>query len=71
LYVLKSDGLLSVYPKHVREDFPLDEFKGLHLEDVKQEIMSSSFAFREKYCGMLSHDGFLNEGCVFNFYKAR
>ena len=69
--VLEPDGLLSVYPKHVIEDFPLDEFRGLHLEDVKQEIVNSSFAFREKYCGMLSHDGYLNEGCVLNFYKAR
>ena len=66
--VLEPDGLLSVYPKHVIEDFPLDEFRGLHLEDVKQEIMNSSFAFRGEYCGMLSHDGYLNEGCVFNFW---
>ena len=66
--VLEPDGLLSVYPKHVIEDFPLDEFRTLHLEDVKQEIMDSSFAFQKKYCGMISHDGYLNEGCVLNFW---
>jgi ubiquinone/menaquinone biosynthesis C-methylase UbiE len=67
--VLKPDGLLSVYPKHVLEDFPMDKFDQVQFEDVKQEIVKSNFQFREKYCGTLSHDNFLNQGCVLNFTK--
>ena len=68
--ILRQDGFLSVYPKHVREDSPADEFEQLCLEDVKQEILDSVFLFKEKYCGMISHDDFLNQGCVFNFTKS-
>ena len=67
--VLKPYGLLSVYPKHVIEDFPLGEFQNLHFDDVKQEIEDSSFLFNEKLCGKLSHDDELNSGCVLNFKK--
>ena len=68
--ILKPDGLLSVYPKHVLEDVPLNEFKNLHLEDVKQEIRNSNFMFKEKHCGTMSHDNNLNQGCVFDFKKS-
>ena len=67
--VLKPYGLLSVYPKHVIEDFPLGEFQYLYFDDVKQEIEDSSFLFNEKLCGKLSHDDELNSGCVLNFKK--
>lgn len=68
--ILKPDGLLSVYPKHVLEDVPLNEFKNLHVEDVKQEIQNSGFSFKEEYCGTMSHDNSLNEGCAFGFNKS-
>jgi hypothetical protein len=68
--ILRQNGFLSVYPKHVREDSPANEFEQLCLEDVKQEIQDSTFIFQEKYCGMISHDDFLNRGCVFNFSKS-
>ena len=67
--VLKQDGILSVYPKHVIEDFPLDQFRQLHLDDVKKEIQDLNFKFQQKYCDIISHDDFLNRGCVFNFIK--
>jgi len=67
--ILRRNGFLSVYPKHLLEDSPADEFERLHLEDVKQEILDSAFVFKEKYCGTISHDDFLNYGCVFNFTK--
>jgi len=67
--VLKSNGLLSVYPKHVLDDNPLDELKEFSLDDVKQEVQESSFTFEEKYCGTISHDDGLNWGCVLNFRK--
>jgi ubiquinone/menaquinone biosynthesis C-methylase UbiE len=67
--VLKQEGFLSVYPKHVVEDLPLNHFKQLKLDDVKKEIQDSNFCFRGKNCGTISHDDFLNPGCVYNFVK--
>lgn len=67
--VLKQDGLLSVYPKHILEDEPIQQFKELNLNDVKREIEGSGFHFKEKYCGIISHDDGLNQGCVLNFRK--
>jgi len=69
--ILKTNGLLSVYPKHVLEDCPSDEFGQLHWKDVKREILDSAFVFREKQCGMISHDDSLNQGCILNFNKNR
>ncbi|MBN2317214.1 MAG: class I SAM-dependent methyltransferase [Sedimentisphaerales bacterium] len=67
--VLKRDGLLSVYPKHTLEDEPTQEFRGLSLNDVQKEIEDSNFIFERKFCGMISHDDGLNNGCVLNFRK--
>ena len=68
--VLKQDGFLSVYPKHVIEDSPLDQFKQLEFDDVKKEIQDLNFNFQEKNCDTISHDDFFNPGCVFNFIKS-
>lgn len=68
-YILRQNGILSVYPKHVLEDSPSYEFDQVHLDDVKQEIMDMNFRFQEKYCDTISHDNFLNQGCVLNFRK--
>ena len=67
--VLKQDGLLSVYPKHTLEDDPIPEFGKLNSNDVKREIENSGFCFEEKYCGSISHDDGLNQGCILNFRK--
>lgn len=67
--VLEQDGLLSVYPKHILEDDPIQQFKELDLNDVKREIEDSGFHFEEKHCGIISHDDGLNHGCVLNFRK--
>jgi len=66
---LKANGFVSVYPKHIIEDFPLDHFRHLHWYDVKKEIQGQNFKFQEKYCDTIGHDDFLNRGCVFNFIK--
>jgi ubiquinone/menaquinone biosynthesis C-methylase UbiE len=68
-HVLKGDGFLSVYPKHVIEDSPLNHFRDLHWEEVKKEIQDLNFKFREKYCDTISHDDSFNYGCVINFVK--
>jgi ubiquinone/menaquinone biosynthesis C-methylase UbiE len=67
--VLKQDGLLSVYPKHTLEDGPIQEFASLSLSDVKHEIEASNFIFEHRFCGLISHDDGLNQGCVLNFRK--
>jgi ubiquinone/menaquinone biosynthesis C-methylase UbiE len=66
---LKQDGFLSVYPKHTLEDEPMQEFRSLSLSDVKQEIEGSNFVFEHKFCGLISHDDSINQGCVLNFRK--
>jgi len=67
--VLKQDGLLSAYPKHTVGDDPIQEFRKLSSNDVKREIENSDFYFEERYCGAISHDDGLNQGCVLNFRK--
>jgi len=67
--LLRRDGLLSVYPKHILENDPIQEFRRLSLSDVKHEIESSNFVFEQKHCGLISHDDGLNQGCVLNFRK--
>ena len=67
--VLKQDGFLSVYPKHTLEDDPIQEFRRLSVSDVKREIEDSNFVFERKFCGLVSHDDGLNQGCVLNFSK--
>jgi len=65
--MLKPDGLLSVYPKHMKEDHPLDEFKKLHTKDLKKEIIMSGFRFVREYRGFISHDDSLIPGFILNF----
>ena len=67
--ILKPNGLLSVYPKHVVEDYPLMEFQNMYIDDVKQEIRDSGFLFDRKYCSNMSHDDELGSGCILNFKK--
>lgn len=67
--MLKPDGLLSVYPKHVKGDHPRDKFEKLHIKDVKKEIMKSGFRFEGEFRDVISHDNSLNPGCVLNFRR--
>lgn len=68
--LLKENGLLSVYPKHIIGDSPADGFKNLHLDDVIEEIEKIGFTYQGKYCDTISHNDSLNEGCVLNFRKS-
>ena len=69
LRLLNADGFLSVYPKHVLGDMPMDELKELTLNDIKQEIQNSGFFFTDKLCDEISHNNGLNQGCILNFKK--
>lgn len=67
--VLKSNALLSIYPKHTAEDFAMWEFRTLRLTGVIEEIQDAGFIFEKKYCDKISHYDWLTQGCVFNFKK--
>jgi len=67
--VLRLKGIFSVYPKHVLEDSPLDKFSKINLDDLIHEIMQANFKFQVEYCGIISHNDALNQGCVLNFTK--
>ena len=67
--ILRHNGIFSVYPKHVLEDVPSNEFERLSAEDVIKEIQDSDFIYQGKYCDTISHDDFLSQGCVYNFIK--
>jgi len=53
--VLKQEGLLSVFPKHV------------DIESLVNSIVNCSFYFLDEYSGMLVHNGKLESGRVLNF----
>lgn len=67
--VLNPDGILSVFPKHVIEDTPIEYFSTMHLEEVKQEIQQSKFKFLNKTCDTLIHDDRFVYDCLYNFSK--
>lgn len=66
---LRQNGLLSIYPKHIAEDFPLMELKNISRQELIKEIAGSGYKFSQKICDTISHDEFLNYGCVINFIK--
>ena len=61
--VLKTNGILSVYPKHHQKDM------NMNLEEVKVKIESSGFRFEKKLLRTLMHDDHLESGYVLNFRK--
>ena len=67
--ILKSDSVLSVYPKHIIGNFPLMEFRNMSLNELMNEIQDAGFKYSIKICSKLSHDGHLEEGCIINFVK--
>ncbi|MEA3475069.1 MAG: class I SAM-dependent methyltransferase [Candidatus Cloacimonadota bacterium] len=71
LRVLKKDGLVSVYPKHINNDYPMRELENLTITDIIREIEEFGLDFSKKICETISHDDFLNYGCVINFKKER
>ncbi|MCK4654090.1 MAG: class I SAM-dependent methyltransferase [Candidatus Cloacimonetes bacterium] len=69
LRMLKKNGILSVYPKHINSDYPMREFENLTIKDIIREIEKFGLIFSKKICDTISHDDFLNYGCVINFKK--
>ena len=67
--VLKTDALLSVYPKHNKLDEPLWNLSDMQLEDVIKEIESAKFHFEGKFYKKLIHDNNYNMGYILTFTK--
>ena len=67
--ILKTGGLLSVYPKHRKSDEPLENLSDMELDDVIEEINSRHFYLQEKFYKKLLHNGNYNTGYILNFRK--
>ena len=61
--VLKTNALISIYPKHHQECMNME------LDDVKEEIKSAGFGFERMLYKTLMHDNHLEQGYVLNFRK--
>lgn len=67
--VLKEGGLFSVYPKHHKNDYPMNKIATMKLDDIVKEIEDSGFELEGKFWKTLLHDDYLNEGYILNFKK--
>ena len=67
--ILKTGGLLSVYPKHRKSDEPLWNLSDMGLDDVIGEINSRHFYLQRKFYKKLLHNNNYNMGYILNFRK--
>lgn len=67
--ILKNDGILSVYPKHNKSDWPMWNLAEMEVEDVVQEIIEMKFTFKNKQNFQLFHDENYETGNVLMFRK--
>lgn len=69
--ILKSDGFLSVYPKHHESDEALWNLSGMELEAIMKEIKRENFYFERKFFKSLIHDDNYDRGYILKFKKER
>jgi len=67
--VLRNDGQLLVYPKHVKSDQPLWQLRDMELDGVIEEIEMADFCLEKKAPKKILHDCTYNEGVVAWFRK--
>ena len=67
--ILKTGGILSVYPKHLKKDEPFWNFSDMGLNDIIGEIESQHFYLERKFYKKLLHDDHYNLGYILNFIK--
>jgi ubiquinone/menaquinone biosynthesis C-methylase UbiE len=68
--VLKKHGFFSVYPKHHKDDYPLNKLASVELDDIIKEIEESGFVLESKLLKNLLHDVYVNLGYVLNFRRS-
>ena len=67
--ILRGDGVLLVYPKHINSDEPLWGLADMKLEDVIKEIEYANFYLDRKSFKRLLHNNSYSEGFVLHFSK--
>jgi len=67
--VLMKDGIFSIYPKHHKEDYPLNELADVSLSEVIEKIENAGFTLAHKFSRELLHNEDYNKGYVCNFKK--
>jgi len=67
--ILKGDGRLLVYPKHVKSDQPLWNLRDMNLDDVMEEIETADFSLEDQSTQWLLHDDNYNTGMLLRFRK--
>lgn len=68
---LKPDGMLSVFPKHNKSDWPMWHLAALDYEDITGEIELTGFRLLEKTRRELIHDDYLENGVILNFTASK
>jgi len=67
--VLRPKGIFSLYPKHLKNDYPLMELARMRLEDIIKEVEEAGFSLKHKFFKRLIHDDYYNDGNILNFIK--
>jgi len=67
--VMKTNGFLSIYPKHHKLDSPLSGLANLTLEDIIKEVEISNFYLERKSFKRLVHVDNYDKGYILNFRR--
>jgi len=67
--ILKDNGILSVFPKHNRDDCPRWHLENLCRREIVDEIEDSCFVLTQKVEKKLIHDDLIETGIIINFSK--
>ncbi len=65
--VLKPEGVVSIFPKHLIDDEPSGEFSNFTLEELMEEIENFEFILIEQRADIVAHDNQLVEGRIINY----
>ena len=67
--VVKTGGLLSLYPMHNKNDSPLMGLADIEIEDVEAEVVAAGFVLEARMWKTLLHDDAFTDGFILNFRK--
>lgn len=67
--ILKSSGLLSIYPKHYMADDAGWGLKNMTLDNIIKELERANFSLENKFFKKLIHDDYFDTGYILNFRK--
>ncbi|MBN2619519.1 class I SAM-dependent methyltransferase [candidate division WOR-3 bacterium] len=68
--ILKSNALLSIFPKHsMQDEDPYGSLATLTIDDIIQEIDAAHFSLTQKADTIVLHKDRLERACILNFRK--